>query len=176
MSFNEATVNRDTSGQFAEKRGTAAEISLDEPKPVGPPAYRYYGAAEQDPKFAEAETYAAVDEIWKRETEGIGYMEKLALTDAAVERSRVLREEAGVPRTPTMLKRTGIFASPFANAENDVELYHQFSMLTEEPPGDGEASRSQVNRWMNSLYEAHDKRRNELVRAGVVSGQDTISE
>lgn len=176
MSFDAAAHPREGDGKFAEKTGGAPEVTLSAtPEPRKRMVFRYPGSDRYDPVFAEAKTFAAVDEAWKRETNGAGYMEKLLITDAAQDRSRVLREEEGAPRTPTELRTDGFFASPFAHAENDVELYHQFSMMTEEPPGDGEASKAQVRNWMNSIYAAHDKRRAELERAGVVSGRDTIS-
>lgn len=176
MSFDESNVARSTDGKFTDKTGAAPEVTLSEPAQAKRRAvFRMPGGEKFDPKFSEASTFAAVDEVWKRETASVDYFEKMLLTDAAVERSRILREEEGAPRTPTELDAEGFFASPFARAENDVELYHQFEMMTEEPPGDGEASKSQAQKWLNSVYDAHDKRRAELVRAGVVSGKDTIS-
>lgn len=167
---------RSTDGKFSEKTGSAPDVSL-RPLLAIP---RFPGATQEDAAFAKANTFAGVDEVWKRAIEEVDaerdYLRYSQLTDAAAHRSRELREKGLAPTTPTALVSDGFFANPFARCENDAELRFHFDMMTEEVPGDGEASASQTQRWLNGVYEAHDARRAELEAAGVVSGKDTISE
>lgn len=177
MSFNETQHPRDKTGQFAEKTGAAPEVSLGGGLIRIP---RMPGAEREDPLYEGIDSFSGIDEVWKREAaaadERNDYLKRMLTTDAAAARSRALREQGLAPTTPTALEAHGFFANPFATAENDVELYHQFSMMTDEPPGDGEMSQSQVKKWYHRIYDMHDARRAELVAASVVSGKDTITE
>jgi hypothetical protein len=180
MSFNETEVNRATDGKFAEKTGASPEVKLDAPTPALRAMPRMPGSEREDAIYANVDSFAGIDEIWTQEVtradENDDYLKRMLTTDAAAARSRELRERGLAPTTPTQLQVGGFFGQPFAECQNDVELYHQFSMMTEETPGDGEASKSQVDRWLQRVYDDHDARRAELVAAGVVSGKDTITE
>lgn len=176
MSFSETEHPRNKAGQFTEKTGAAPEVSLGSGLIRLP---RMPGAEREDPLYADVDSFSGIDEVWKREVAAADgnndYLKRMLTTDAAAARGRELRDQGLAPRTPTALEARGFFANPFATAENDVELYHQFTMMTEEPPGDGEMSQSQVKKWYNRIYSMHDARRAELVAAGVVSGKDTIT-
>ncbi len=175
MSFVESEHPRKTDGKFAEKAGAAPEVSLSGTRHLSIP--RMPGAEREDPVYAEADSFSGIDEVWKREVataDEDDYLKRMLTTDAAVARGRALREQGLAPTTPTTLE-TGFFGNPFADAQNDVELYHQFDMMTEEPPGDGEMSKSQTKQWYSRIYSMHDARRAELEAAGVVSGKDTIT-
>jgi len=56
----------------------------------------------------------------------------------------------------------------FRHCQNDLELDWMFDLLTEEPPGDGEAPRWWVDEWYAGIKRRRAERRAELVVAGVV--------
>lgn len=158
-------------GQFAANRAEARGTSALTPPTVtpAPDAFGFEYPTSSAHLFEGASTFAQIDEVWKKDPHN------LDVRWAAVNRGRELRA-AGAPGVPTNLSSEGRGANAFAHAQNDLELYEIFEQCTEEPYGDGEASRAAVNAWYGRLYAAHDARRAELLAAGAVSGRSPLEE
>lgn len=163
--FDAAQHPRARSGQFETKHGAAPTGVLTDPivDPYGKmPAYPSTRAA----YFAGCATFADIDQAWKTLRDASGQpTEDFALRWGAVERGRQLRREghAGVP--------TALPESAFSHAQNDAELEDLWSLATEEPPGDGEASTAFLDRWYRDLGAQYWARRGELVAAGALPAQ-----
>lgn len=168
--FDPAQHPRERTGQFDTKRNDPPAGVLTTTAAVDPygsmSAYPSSRAAE----FAGCDSFAAIDEVWKAmRAEHTGpYGDDLDARWGAVERGRQLRRD-GHPGVPTALGR-----SAFAHAQNDVDLADLYAQATEEPPGDGEASKAFLDRWYAALGRDYWARRAELVAAGVVNGESPL--
>lgn len=155
----EAKHPRGDAGKFAQKVGSGADLTL----PETPEA------------FEDAHTFADIDRIWKtRRAEADGFIEEWKVRQEAIEQGQKLREAGQAPQVPTALETEGWGANPYSDCQNDAELNERFELCTEEPPGDGEASKAATDRWYQKHYNDHDARRAELLAAGVVEGEDTL--
>lgn len=155
----EAKHPRGKTGQFANKVGSDADLTLPETPET----------------FSEAHSFSDIDRIWKTQrAEANGYMEEWRVREDAIARGRELREAGEAHTVPTALETEGWGANPYSDCQNDAELNERFELMTEEPPGDGEASKAATDRWYQKHYNDHDARRAELLAAGVVEGEDTL--
>lgn len=116
------------------------------------------------PLFETLTTYQAINDRWAEEPSR-GFVEDLEFRGAAVNRSRALRSTPA-PLTPTELPDS----NRFRLCQNDPELVELYSLMTEEPPGDGGASRAFVRRWHATIVAEATARRTELQAAGIVNG------
>lgn len=89
--------------------------------------------------------------------EYIDYDTALAMRWSAVHRGRRLRLE-GAPVRDSALPES----NPFRHAQNRAELDDLYSLATEEPPGDGEASRRTLFEWGERLDREYAARLAEL--------------
>lgn len=155
----EAQHPRGKSGQFANKVGSDADLSL----PEAPEA------------FEDARTFADIDRIWKNKREQAnGFVEEWKVREEAIGRGEKLREAGDAHTVPSALHGEGWAGNGYTDCQNDAELNKRFEMLTEEAHGDGEASKTVIDRYFQKQYNDHDARRAELLAAGVVEGEDTL--
>lgn len=110
-----------------------------------------------DPDLDDAQDVDGVDDILAETGEYIDYDTALAMRWSAVHRGRRLRLE-GAPVHDSALPES----NPFRHAQNRAELDDLYSLATEEPPGDGEASRRTLFEWGERLDREYAARLAEL--------------
>lgn len=161
-------------GEFTGKGNARPAGELQDTPSVHPPedpwgampAYPVSAATQK--AYESAATFSSIDDVYKRLADATNLMGELDARWGAVERGRQLRREGAATGTPTGLPATGFHGNPFTLAENDVELIDLFALVTEELPGDGEASDARVSQWYRNITVKRDERRTELVKAGAV--------
>ena len=119
-------------------------------------------------RFEHADTYRAIDDAVRSAPVGNGWNEQFGLQSAALVRSRELRQTYAIFVPTSLPERVEGRTQEFRHCQNDLELDHMFELLTEEPPGDGEAAQWWVRQWFAGIQQMRLDRRAELVAAGVV--------
>lgn len=132
----------------------------NEPRLVNPAGFHLPDTLQE--LFRDAKTLSEVDAIWVANIDGF---EVLWSACAATARLKA----AGAPVVPGGESAVGWRGkNPFADMQNDAELFEAFLSATEEIHGDGEASHSQRNAVYGRYMTQYRERRAELAAAGIV--------
>jgi hypothetical protein len=129
--------------------------------------------------FQKATTFKEIDDIYNKHAGTEGYEDDYDLRWGAVQRGRDLRAEGKAPITSSSVFKVSLFGKPvptsFAHAQNMVEIEELYAMMTDEPPGDGEVPRSQVEKIFRGYQKDAKDRLAELHASGVVDKSITLN-